>query len=105
MLTYEGVGNNMQLQPNAEPCERLWGYAKSEEAVVVAFLGREYRTVASRAPRNHRRCFTRTIVQILTLSGAGISNSSFTRAQKPPQVLYSYNSTNTDAFWGGNIEQ
>jgi hypothetical protein len=44
----------MQLQPNAEPCERLWGFAKSEEAVVVAFLGREYRTVASRAPRNDR---------------------------------------------------
>jgi hypothetical protein len=52
----------MQLQPNAEPCERLWGFAKSEEAVVVAFMGREYRTVASRTPRNDRRCFASVFV-------------------------------------------
>ena len=44
-----GIGDNLLLQPNAVPCERLWGFAKSEEAVIVTFLGREYRSVAARA--------------------------------------------------------
>ena len=38
-------------------CQRIWGFAKSEEAVIVTFMGREYRTVASRAP------YTRTYTE------------------------------------------
>ena len=46
---HTGIGDNMLLQPNSVPCERIWGHAKSEEAVTVTFLGRQYSTVAARA--------------------------------------------------------
>ncbi|KAJ1490539.1 hypothetical protein T484DRAFT_1776896 [Baffinella frigidus] len=58
-----GVGDNLQLPPNAVPCVPLWGSARNEEAVLVAFLGKEYRDVADRVAGRWKVCLDTTKVR------------------------------------------
>lgn len=41
----EGMGDNMRLPGNANPCAPIWGYGRSEELVYVDFNRRRYEAV------------------------------------------------------------
>ena len=51
-----GIGSNLVLLPNAQPCEVLWGIATPSEIVRVSFVGVIYLAIADAKSGKWRVC-------------------------------------------------
>jgi hypothetical protein len=51
-----GIGSNLVLLPNAQPCEVLWGIAAPSEIVRVSFVGVIYLAIADPSSGKWRVC-------------------------------------------------